>query len=60
MHLGGGGGGVKLPIHFHCVLHAKRGGGEEVQKACENVYEINGRPLLKKYHWENQNFRFTI
>ena len=24
---GGGGGGVKSPIHFHCVLHAKRGGG---------------------------------
>ena len=23
----GGGGGVKSPIHFHCVLHAKRGGG---------------------------------
>ena len=20
-------GGVKSPIHFHCVLHAKRGGG---------------------------------
>ena len=30
-HLGGV-GGVKPPIHFHCVLHAKRGGG--VQKAC--------------------------
>ena len=24
---GGGGGGFKSPIHFHCVLHAKRGGG---------------------------------
>ena len=23
----GGGGGVKPPIHFYCVLHAKRGGG---------------------------------
>ena len=23
----GRGGGVKRPIHFHCVLHAKRGGG---------------------------------
>ena len=23
----GGGGGVKFPIHFHCVLHAKRGRG---------------------------------
>ena len=22
-----GGGGVKSPIHFHCVLHAKRGRG---------------------------------
>ena len=22
-----GGGGFKSPIHFHCVLHAKRGGG---------------------------------
>ena len=22
-----GGGGVKSPIHFQCVLHAKRGGG---------------------------------
>ena len=25
-HLGGE-GGFKSPIHFHCVLHAKRGGG---------------------------------
>ena len=23
----GRGGGVKPPIHFYCVLHAKRGGG---------------------------------
>ena len=23
-----GGGGVKPPIHFYCVLHAKRGGGD--------------------------------
>ena len=23
----GGGGGVKPPIHFYCVLHAKTGGG---------------------------------
>ena len=22
-----GGGGFNSPIHFHCVLHAKRGGG---------------------------------
>ena len=27
MHLGGRGGWVKSPIHFHCVLHAKRGQG---------------------------------
>ena len=26
-HLGGG-GGVKSPIHLHCVLHAKRGEGD--------------------------------
>ena len=26
--VGGGGGGVKPLIHFHCVLHAKGGGGE--------------------------------
>ena len=31
-HLGGV-GGFKSPIHFHCVLHAKGGGG--VQKACK-------------------------
>ena len=24
----GRGRGVKSPIHFHCVLHAKRGGGD--------------------------------
>ena len=24
---GGGGGGVERPIHFHCILHAKRRGG---------------------------------
>ena len=35
-------GGSKPPIHFHCVLHAKRGGG--VQIACKNAYVINGRP----------------
>ena len=23
-HLGGGGGGVKSPIHFHCIFHAKK------------------------------------
>ena len=36
------GRGVKSPIHFHCVLHAKRGGGEGVQKAGKNAYVING------------------
>ena len=40
-HLGGV-GGVKPPIHFHCVLHAKGGGG--VQKACKIAYVLNGRP----------------
>ena len=47
-HLGegrGGGVGDKHPIHFYWVLHAKRGGGSGVQKACKNVYVINGRPL---------------
>ena len=24
-HLGGGGEGLKSPLHCHCVLHAKRG-----------------------------------
>ena len=37
-----GRGGVKRIIHFYCIFHAKR--GEEVQKACKNVYVINGRP----------------
>ena len=35
--------GVKLPVHFHCVLHAKKG-GEGVQKACRNTYVIIGTP----------------
>ena len=26
-HLGGRGGRCTCPIYFHCVLHAKRGGG---------------------------------
>ena len=34
-------GGSKPPIHFHCLLHAKR--GEGVRIACKNVY-VNGRP----------------
>ena len=45
MHRGGGGGeGFKPPIHFHCVLHAKRGRGGGVQKACKIAYILNGRP----------------
>ena len=40
----GGGGGSKPPIHFHCVLHAKR--GEGVQIAFKHAYVINGRPLF--------------
>ena len=40
MHLGGG--GVKPFIHFHCVLHEKRGSG--VKKTCKIAYVINGRP----------------
>ena len=43
-HLGGV-GGFKPPIHFHCVLHAKRGRG--VQKAFKIAYVLNGRPLYK-------------
>ena len=54
--------GVKPPIHFHCVLHAKRGRG--VQKACTIAYVLNGRPLkliLKEqlcgqisWNWEDE------
>ena len=34
MHLGGL-GGVKPPIHFHCILHAKRrGGGPDSMSNC--------------------------
>ena len=40
--MGWGRGGVKSPIHFHCVLHAKR--GEGVQKACKIAYVLSGRP----------------
>ena len=35
--------GVKPPIYFHCVSHAKR--GEGVQIACKIAYVLNGRPL---------------
>ena len=38
-----GEGGVKPPIHFFCVLHAKR--EEGVQIACQIAYVINGRPV---------------
>ena len=27
MYASRGSGGVKSPLHFHCVLHAKMGGG---------------------------------
>ena len=41
-HLGlGGGGGVKSPIHSHCVLHAKM--WEGVQIACQIAYVLNRR-----------------
>ena len=43
MHLGGG--GVKSPIHFHGVLHVKRGEGAQI--ACKIAYVINGRPLVE-------------
>ena len=43
---GRGGGQVKSPIHFHCVLHAKKGGGEGVQIAGKIAYVLNGRPLF--------------
>ena len=42
-----GRGWVKPPIHFYCVLHAKR--GEGVQVACKIAYVINGRPLCRVY-----------
>ena len=37
-------GWVKPPIHFHCVLHAKKKGGGGVQKTCKIAYILNGRP----------------
>ena len=42
--------GVKFPIHFHCVLHAKR--GEGVQIACKIAYVLNGRPLITSLLFE--------
>ena len=36
---GGGGGGVKSPIHFRCILHANMGGGGGgVPIACAIAY----------------------
>ena len=52
-HLGGG-GGVKSPIHFHCVLHEeKRKGGGGVQIASKITYVLNERPqrLMIKFVW---------
>ena len=57
MHLGGG-GGVKSPIHFHCVLHAKK--GEGVQIACKIAYILNGRPLVFCYLWNTIEGRSTF
>ena len=41
------GRGVKVSynIYFHCVLHAKKGGGEGVQITCKIAYVLNERPL---------------
>ena len=44
VHMDLGGGGVKSLIHFHCVLHAEKGGGESIQIACKVVYILNGWP----------------
>ena len=38
-----GRGGVKPSIHFYCVLHAQRGGG---QIACKIAYVIYRGPLV--------------
>ena len=47
--VGGWVGGVKPPIYFHCVLHAKRGWvGPDSMKI---AYVLNGRPL--SYHLQN-------
>ena len=42
-HLGGVAGGFKPPnpIHFHCVLHVKKGRGGGFQKACKIAYVLN-------------------
>ena len=36
-------GGVMPPIHFHCVLHAKRGW---VGPTCKIAFVLNGRPPI--------------
>ena len=40
-------GGLKPPLHFHCVLHAKRGW---VQITCKIAYVLNGRPRIYISH----------
>ena len=47
----GMGRGVKSLIHFHCVLHAKR--GEGVQIAYKIAYVLNGWSL-----WGNLNEKY--
>ena len=49
MHLGGG--GVKSPIHFHCVLHAKRGGWVQHVKLC--AYLMEG-PITFSYKYQRE------
>ena len=41
----GGGGGVKSPIHFHCILvfTCRKGGGGQIAAEIANV--LNERPL---------------
>ena len=42
-----------MSIHFHCVLHAKRGGGGGPD-SIKIVYVLNGRPRIRgdvKIHW---------
>ena len=50
---------MKSPIHFHYVLHAKRGeGGEGVQIACKIAYVLNGRPLSHILYKKNMTLIF--
>ena len=44
--------GVNSPIHFYCVLHAKR--GEGVQIAFKIVYVLNGRPYVRNNQTANK------